>query len=196
MKNSWKLIGILLLLLIAGNGCHNAHHRGTMGSSWMNKKKMGYNFSHNQITGPNSDSMMMRNMRPDWGMRRMDHMRQFTNHRKMFMMKRNLGQMNMNHHGNGIGQMPPDIMGRGPMGPGRMILESIPNVTEKQKKEIKDLMQNQQEEMKKLHDEMSAKMEAIRDSERDKMMNLLTDEQKKFIESGTGNPKPDSAKSK
>lgn len=161
-------MGILLLLLIAGNGCHNAHHRGRMGSSWMNKKKMGYNFSHNQITGSNSDPMIKRNMRPGWGMRRMGHM----------------------------GQMPTDIMGRGPMGPGRMILESIPNVTEKQKTEIKDLMQNQQEELKKLRDEMSVKMKAIRDSEREKMMNLLTDEQKKFIESGTGNTKSDSAKSK
>ena len=196
MKSYWKLMGILLLLLIAGNGCHNAHQRGRMDPSLMNRRKIGFNFSRNQINGPKSDSMMISNMRSGWGMRRMGYMRQFMDHRQMFMMKRGMGQMNMNHMGSGMWQMPPDYMGRGPMGPGRMMLESIPNVTEKQKKEIKDLIQNQQEEMKKLHDEMSAKMKAIRDSERDKMMNMLTDEQKKFIESGTGNTKPDSAKSK
>jgi Spy/CpxP family protein refolding chaperone len=67
-------------------------------------------------------------------------------------------------------------------GPGRMMLESIPNVTEKQKKEISDLMTKQREEMTKFRDEMQTKMKEMRESHRKSILSILTDEQKKFIE--------------
>lgn len=72
---------------------------------------------------------------------------------------------------------------RGGRGHGEHMLESIPNITEKQKKDITDLQVKQQDEMKKFRDEMSAKMQSMRDSHRKNIMSILTDEQKKFIES-------------
>jgi hypothetical protein len=72
---------------------------------------------------------------------------------------------------------------KGGRGPGHYMLESIPNVTEKQKKDITDLKLKQQDEMKKFRDEMSSKMQAMRDSHKKSMMSILTEEQKKFIES-------------
>jgi hypothetical protein len=88
----------------------------------------------------------------------------------------------------GMDRMPMDSTGWLPMGTGRRILESIPNVTEKQKSQIVDLIKTQQEEMKKLREEMTTKMKSIMDSHRKNILNILTDEQKKFIESGAVKP--------
>jgi Spy/CpxP family protein refolding chaperone len=71
--------------------------------------------------------------------------------------------------------------------PGR-IMENIPNLTEKQKKEIAGLRQKQQDEMQKFRDELQEKMKEMRESHRNKVMNLLNDEQKKWFEENT--PKP------
>ena len=68
-------------------------------------------------------------------------------------------------------------------GPAGMILGSIPNVTEAQKKQIADLMTKHQAEMKKLREETQTKMQALRESHRKSVLNILTDEQKKFVES-------------
>jgi hypothetical protein len=149
------------------------------------------------------DSMRMKGMMPGMGMR----------HAMMpgpgMMMRGGMG------HGNGMmrgmGRGPAygmRGMGRGPAygmregmrmmrtdsvrrqipgGLPRFMLESIPNVTEKQKKAISDLMLKQQDEMKKFREETAAKMQSMRDTHRKNMTNLLTDEQKKFIESKKGN---------
>jgi len=105
------------------------------------------------------------------------------------------GPMGGMRGGFGANQMFGMRRGMGPMGPFRMI-DRIPNLTDKQKKEIADLRQAQQAEMKKFMDEVSAKMKSLRESDRNKMLNLLTDDQKKFIESGAGNinPSPEKAK--
>ena len=86
----------------------------------------------------------------------------------------------------GMGHMPMDSIGWMPAGPGKRILESIPNVTENQKKQIEDLIKKQQDEMAKLREEMSAKMKNLRDSHRKDILNILTDEQKKYVQSGAG----------
>jgi Spy/CpxP family protein refolding chaperone len=67
-------------------------------------------------------------------------------------------------------------------------VENIPNLTEKQKKDIEGLRQKQQDEMQKFRLEMQGKMKEMRESYRNKVMNLLNDEQKKWFEENT--PKP------
>jgi Spy/CpxP family protein refolding chaperone len=86
----------------------------------------------------------------------------------------------------GMGRMPMDSTGWMPAGPGRRMLESIPNVTENQKKQIEDLIKKQQDDMIKFREEMSAKMKDLRDSHRKDILNILTDEQKKYVQSGPG----------
>lgn len=78
---------------------------------------------------------------------------------------------------------PGQMAHHGQFGDQRNIHESLPNVTEKQKKDMADLQLKQQDEMKKLREETSAKMQSLRDSHKKAMENLLTDEQKKFLES-------------
>ncbi len=85
----------------------------------------------------------------------------------------------------GRGMRHADRPGMRQMGPGMMMMESIPNVTEKQKKEIADLRVKQQSEMQKLREESAAKMQTMRETHRKNMMNILTDEQKKFLEAKT-----------
>jgi Spy/CpxP family protein refolding chaperone len=86
----------------------------------------------------------------------------------------------------GMGSMPGDSTGWMPMGPGRRMMESIPNVTENQKKQITELMTKHQDELKKLQEEMSSKMQSLMDSHTKDILNILTDEQKKYIESSRG----------
>ena len=84
----------------------------------------------------------------------------------------------------GMGQMPMDSTGwMLPMAPGRWMLESIPDVTENQKKQMADLNKKQIDEIKKVREEMFSKMQVIMDSHRKDILNILTDEQKNFIES-------------
>ena len=159
MKNTGRITGMLLLLFIAGSLSLSAQ-RG------------------------------MRGMRPDSS--------------EMKMMRMNHWQMPMGHMGMGRGmRMMGPGMGRG-MGPGSMgpgmgrpgmrqgghgrTMENIPNLTDKQKKDIADLRQKHQEEMQKFRDEMQLKMKEMRESQRTKIMNLLTPEQKKWFEENT--PKP------
>jgi len=171
MKRNVKIVGILLMLFMAGSVTLSAQRgmRGMMDSTRMDRMKMGPGYGRMQ-NGNRPDSMMMKRMKQ--GMRR------GMRHGAGFDMRRGMGQMPMN--------------GRGmrPMGPERMIMESVPNVTEKQKKDIADLRLKQQDEMKKMRDEMMAKMKTIRESQRAKMMDLFTPEQKKFIESKSGNTNP------
>ncbi len=72
-------------------------------------------------------------------------------------------------------------MGRRGMQPGIM-LNRIPNLTEKQRKEIADLRQKEMSDMMKFREETQTKMQSMRQENRKKIMDLLTDEQKKFLE--------------
>jgi hypothetical protein len=106
---------------------------------------------------------------------------------------------NMRHMGPGMRGMAPG-MGRNAMGkkqpgmgnrqaaPGIRVMENIPNLTDKQKKDIADLRQRQKDEMQKLKGEMQKKMSDLRESHKTNVMNILSDEQKKWLEENT--PKP------
>jgi hypothetical protein len=69
--------------------------------------------------------------------------------------------------------------------------ENIPNLTDKQKKDIADLRLKQAEEVKKLREESMAKMKTLREDHRKKVMGLLTEEQKKLLEGNAGAPAQD-----
>jgi len=163
MKRVVTLSGFLLVVLLAGSGCHNMrHNRGDMRDDermMRMKMQMAQSFRHNR--GMRNEVMndmhpgmgMMRGMHPGMGMR------------------------------NGMGSVPMDSIGWMPFNTGRRMLESIPNVTENQKKQIEDLTKKDRDEMKKLREEMSSKMKDLTDSHRHEILNILTSEQKKFIES-------------
>jgi len=131
--------------------------------------------------GMRSDSLRTREFRPDLAPGRMTPRGQFNNQRQMKGMWQGTCPGPMAGMGRGAGYNFRNA--RGPMGPGRLINESLPNVNEKQKKDMADLQLKQQEEMKKLREETSSKMQSLRDVHKKAMESLLTDEQKKFIES-------------
>jgi hypothetical protein len=129
-----------------------------------------------------------RNMRDSEKMIRMRMGQNFRHIRGMPGMQGMMGQGMRNGIMRGMGRMPMDSTGWMPMGPGRRMLESIPNVTENQKKVIKDITKKNIDEMKKIREEMFSKMQNLIDSQRKDILNILTEEQKKFIESGRGDP--------
>ncbi|MGC1389729.1 MAG: hypothetical protein WA816_01720 [Bacteroidales bacterium] len=162
MKRNLTVIGILLVFLIAGNGCHNPwHDRSEMKESGkMIRMRMGHNLRHFRemsgmrgMMGQGMRNGMMRGMGPRMGFGIMEGMR----------------------------RMQMDSIGYMPMAPGRRIMESIPNVTENQKKQIEDLTKKHFDEMKKLREEMYSKMQNIIDSQRKEVLNILTDDQKKYL---------------
>jgi Spy/CpxP family protein refolding chaperone len=82
------------------------------------------------------------------------------------------------------------------MGPGmqgmmhqRMIMDNIPNLTDKQKKDIAVMRIDQQTEMKKMREDMQSKMKALRETQRTNIEKLLTPEQKKWLDENA--PKPE-----
>jgi hypothetical protein len=210
MKRFLKLTGLLLMLLMVGNGCRYAH-RGIKGMINHNRmSQQSARIDSRQMRGMGPGQMgpnMMRGMRGGIGMGpgrigRMGQMmgRPGMNGMRGFMPRGPMSGIRGGHganlmHGIRRGVGPNPFIWQGPMGPGRMI-DRIPNLTDKQKKEIADLRQAQQSEMKKFMDDVSAKMKSLRESDRNKMLNLLTDEQKKFVESRSGNinPSPEKAK--
>jgi hypothetical protein len=173
MKRDGIIIGFLLVLLIAGSGCHNFRHhdREMKDYSGMHGLRWRSDFRH---------------FGPMWNM----HGRMAQGMRNERMRGMGPGMMREGHPGmgmrSGMGRMPMDSLSWMPAGPGKRILESIPNVTENQKKQIEDLIKKQQDEMVKFREEMSAKMKNLRDSHRNDILNILTDEQKKYIQSGSG----------
>jgi hypothetical protein len=122
------------------------------------------------------------------GRERMNNMRHFRGDHNMYGMNR--GMRHDYGMRRGFGPMQRDSISRRQFGPAGMILGSMPNVTEAQKKQITDLMAKQQAEMKKLREEMQTKMQALRDSHRKSVLSILTDEQKKFVESREKNNSP------
>jgi hypothetical protein len=175
MKKRGIIAGFLLVLLIAGSGCHNfRHHRKDMNeSSWMNGMRNDGDFRHHG---------------PMWRIH--GRMEQGTGNGRLRGMGPGMGMMRNGGRGmemwRGMDRMPMDSTDWMPAGPGKRILESIPNVTENQKKQIEDLIKKQRDEMQKLREEMSAKMKDLRDMHRKDILNVLTDEQKKYVQSGPG----------
>jgi hypothetical protein len=189
MKITGRITAMILLLFIAGSLSLSAQ-RGMRGmrpdSSEM--KMMRMKQWQMPLMMQNPDSLRMRGMRHSMTPGRMNNMGWFMN-----------PGWQMGHMRMGYGMGPG--MGRGPMGPGMgrpgmgmrqggpgRAMDNIPNLTDKQKKDISELRQKHQEEMQKFRDEMQLKMKEIRESQRTKIMNLLTPEQKKWFEENT--PKP------
>jgi hypothetical protein len=180
MKRGITIAGLLFVLLIAGSGCHRFERRQMRGYAGMHMN-MNQRFGHQRWMSGMRESMfqgrhfgMMRGQGSGFGM--------------MGGMDQGMSSPMM-RHGMGYGMMrnmPGDSTGWMQMATGRRILESIPNVTESQKKQIEDLIKSQQDDMKKLREDMSAKMKDMMASHRKDMLNILTAEQKKFIENGTG----------
>ena len=138
----------------------------------------------------------MRGMRPDSTAKdRMNSMQMpgMRMHRGMGMMNDNfIPPAPMRNRQQGFGQR--GMMGQPGRGiwPGMSGLNNIPNLTDKQKKDIADLKGKQQAEMEKLRIDMQSKMKELREAHRAKVMSLLTDEQKKWVEEHT--PAPESQK--
>lgn len=196
MKRSSTIIGLLLVILIAGNGCHNMRQerRDINENGKTIRMRVGQIFRHNRAM-PGMHGKMSQGMRPGMmgdmgpGMGMMRGMRPGMRNGRVGM-RQGMG-MGM---WRGMGNMQGDSTGWMPMGPGRRMLESIPNVTENQKNQITELMKKHQDEMKKLQEEMSSKMQSLMDSHKKDMLNILTDEQKKYIESGREKSYPNKEK--
>jgi hypothetical protein len=168
--------GMLLVIIIAGTMTLSAQPgmRGMrMDSTRMHMRMM-------------NRGQMMQMMRPDsMPMHRMGRGMQ-NGMCPCQMMQQNHGNM-MRGMEQGMGIMPGN---RGWMRPGMRpgferngrLIEVIPNLTDKQKKEIAVLQIDQQSEMKKLQDEHMAKMKAMRQAHKTAIEKLLTPEQKKWFE--------------
>jgi hypothetical protein len=167
MKTTVKIAGLLLIILLAFSETLNAQ-RGMRGD------------------GMRRDSVRTREFRPDRAPGRMAPGAQFNGPRHLNGMRYGMGPGPMAGTGRGSGFS--NRNGWGPISSGRLINESLPNVTEKQKKDIADLQLKQQEEMKKLREETSGKVQNLRDAHKKAIENLLTDEQKKYIESKQAKP--------
>jgi len=194
MKNTMKIAGILLMLIMAGSLSLNAQ-RGMRGmrpdSAGMNRMKMQQRQMPMRMQNP--DSMRTGGMRYGMAPGRMNNMRGWAMNPGM---RYGMAPGRMNYMGHwgmnpGMRMMGPGMrrpeMGMRHQAPER-IIENIPGLTDKQKKDIADLRQKQQDEMQKFREEMQGKMQEMRESQRTKVMDLLTPEQKKWFEENT--PKP------
>jgi hypothetical protein len=180
MRRFEKLAGMLLVLILACNVSITAQRglRGTMDSTCINRMRMNYDTIHLHGRSEMMNPDRMKGMWHGSGNAGMGKEGRLPYHRPMDGTRRNTANDALAdvHWGKGG-------FGRRTFDPGDYLLESIPNVTEKQKSDISILKQKQQEEMKKLRDDMSAKMQALRDSYQKSMMTIFTGDQKKFIES-------------
>jgi len=168
MKNSGKIAGMLLMLFIAGSLSLNAQ-RGMRGmrpdSAMMNRMER----MQPSVMGMHQGmGQMHMEATPPYAMR---HQRQGFNQPGMRGMR-----------GQGMGMQGMGMQGRMPQ------IYNIPNLTDKQKKDIADLRGKQQAEMEKLRIDMQSKMKELRDSHQEKVMSILNEEQKKWLEEK--NPKP------
>jgi hypothetical protein len=194
MARSAKLIGMFLMIIMVSNGCGRLHrHLSDMRENTKMKKHEKVMESRQMMPGRHGN--MGRMGQYDF-QQRMDGRRGSDFHGPMNGMRRGMRGGPGMMAGRGMGQMGAGPMGMNPMRPGMMMLERIPNLTDKQKKEIADLRQSQQAEMKKLQDEMASKMQTMREGHRKKVLNLLSDEQKKAIESGPNRMNMEQAKTK
>jgi len=170
MKKIRTIAVLLFVISLAGSSCHRAKHDRRDQDNF--RGRMGMRMGHDQRGSrrmPVFHRFMGQEMNQGMGPGMM-----WDNNRGMGMMGGH-GGMSGDSLGNGMGFMP--------MAPGRMMLESIPNVTEGQKKQIEDLMKKNFDEMKKIREEMSLKMKELMDSHQKEVLNILTEDQKKYFQS-------------
>jgi hypothetical protein len=215
MKKTVKLTGMVLMLFMAGALTLTAQQnmRGMrMDTTRMHRMMM--NPEHMQM---NRDSMPINSMRGmgqgmmQPGMRGMGQgmmqpgMGEMNRDRMMGGMRGGMGQCpmmqnmmqqnrGMQHRGMGMGTGMQGMMHQ------RMIMENIPNLTDKQKKDIAVMRIDQQTEMQKFRDETQSKLKAIRETQRANIEKLLTPDQKKWLDENSPKPeapqKPKSAPAK
>ena len=187
MKRVGTITGLLLVLLLLTNGCNNERRGRKDINDSGRTMRTGQNFRQGRMM-PGIHGKMGQGFRN--GM--MGGMGEGYNPGMMRGMRRGM-RSGMTGP---MGRMPMDSIGWMPMGPGRRMLESIPNVTVAQKKQISDLIKKHQDEMKKIREDMYVKMKDLMDSQKKDMLNILTDEQKKFIDSGADHLSGSSEKTK
>jgi hypothetical protein len=211
MKKMVKTTGMALMLFMAGALTLTAQQYAKgmrMDTARMHRIMMQP--GHMQM---NSDSM------PIHSMRGMGHgmMKPGMGGMGRGMMQPGMGGMNRDRMMGGMCQCPmmQNMMqqrsgmqqrglGRGPGMQGmmhqRMIMESIPNLTDKQKKDIAVMRIDQQTEMQKFRDDMQSKLMTIRETQRASIEKLLTPDQKKWLDENSPKPeapqKPQSAQAK
>jgi hypothetical protein len=193
MKKMVMTTGMALILFIAGALTLTAQQsmRGMrMDSTRMHRMMM--NPEHMQMM-MNSDSMPMRRMghrmgpdmmRPGMGRMGRGGMMGGMQGGMIYcpMMQQGMG---MQRHGMGMDQVMMGMMHQG------MLIDNIPNLTDKQKKDIAVLRVDQQTEMQKFREEMQSKFMAIRETQRSSIEKLLTPDQKKWLDENT--PKPENS---
>lgn len=165
MKSTGKVIIMMLVLFLAGSSVINAQRgmRGMMADS----VRMGRKGDNN---------MHMRHIAmypPQRGYR----MSPYMNRNPGYGFKDGFRADTVNYPG------------FGPRRHGLMRLETIPNLTDKQKKDITDLQLKHRTEMEKFREETAATVKSMRDTNMKKIMDLLSDEQKKYLEENSpGSP--------
>jgi hypothetical protein len=188
MKKLKSVVGILLLMLLAGSSNLNAQRgmRGMMQDT-VRMNRMRMYMRH--------DTADMRPIRrgmggPMW----QGHMWWGPMGRGMGYiwmtppMRRGVGPMWWGPMGRGRDSSMMNRMGRNRTGMYGNRLEHIPNLTDKQKAALEKIRADNQAEMKKFREEAAAKMKTIRENHREKIMDQLTPEQKKWVESNSQQP--------
>jgi len=191
MKKIKKIIGMVLVMFMSGTLALTAQqnmrgmrmdstrmHRMMMNSDSMPMRGMGQGMRPGMMhRGMRGDGMMQPGMR---GMGRGGMMKE---------MQGGMCQCPMMQQGTGMQRQG---MGMGPGMKGmmhqRMMMDNIPNLTDKQKKEIAVLRIDQQTEMKKMREDMQSKMQSMRETQRANIEKLLTPDQKKWLDENA--PKP------
>lgn len=200
MKNTVKIAGMLMILLLTGSNLAAQRGRGFRGDTAFMKQR------HDSIRMQMAERRMVMNGDSlNWGMRHYQHGNRymFSSEDQRNMRAQNYQYQRLNRdmehmrmrprfYGDsrerrGAGMM---AYGRGMQGlrqnaPGRMIMESMPGVTAKQKDELAKLNEKQREEITKLREKQQEAVKALRDDHRKKVMNILTDEQKKWLQENT-----------
>jgi hypothetical protein len=191
MKKMVKTTGIVLMLLMAGTLALTAQqNRRGMRMDTTRMHRMMMNPGNMPLMMNNPDSMPMRGMQKGMGRgRNMDRMQRGICQCPMMKGMMPHG-MDMQRHGFG---MDPGMQG---MMHQRMILDNIPDLTDKQKKDIAVMRIDQQTEMKKFRDEMQSKMKAIHETQKANIEKLLTPDQKKWLDENSPEPEKAPAKKK
>jgi hypothetical protein len=158
MKATIKISAILLVVLISASSCSHRRNRKEFRDEMQKMQRFG--MMHEMRQGNFHRGPWGGNFR--WGQ----------------------GQGFRGQFGPGPDQRMMDNPGFAPPMRGMMRMNNIPNLTDKQKKEIADLRDQNMEEFRKFREDNLAKMQSMMDEHRKKMMNLLTDEQKKYLEGG------------
>ena len=187
MKRLKLIIGILLLLLLAGSSALNAQRgmRGMMQDSVrMNRMRMvmRHDTSHMRPMRPGMGPIWQGQMW--WGPmgRGMGHMWISP------PMRRGMGPVWWSPMGRGPDSSMMNRIGRNRTGMYGSRLERIPDLTDNQKAVLEKIRADNQAEMKKFREETAAKMKSMRENHREKIMDQLTPEQKKWVESNDSGP--------